>query len=272
MAENLTIGSPPKESKLKSLLQRPKPRAPIITLFGTGGVGKTSLFSLFPAPVLIRTEDGSQSITDKKVLMFELATCYNDVIEQLTVLLEEDHKLKTVGIDSITKMHLLFEQEVLASDPKAQSINQALGGYGAGNKAIAKKHAEVRRLCGLLNEVKDMTIVFIAHAELDTVEPPDSPSYSMYSMKMQKASMAYYTDDVDMVAHVKLRTFTKKTEEKTNQAVSTGERVILCHASASSISKNRYDISEEVDFSKDDVINNINPLSPFIPYYNQTKE
>lgn len=272
MAENLTVGIPPKESRLKSMLTRPTPRAPIMTLFGTGGVGKTSLFSLFPTPVLIRTEDGSQSIAGKNVRLFEQAVSYDDVIEQLTILLEDDHPFKTVGIDSITKMHLIFEQEVLASDPKAQSINQAFGGYGAGNKAIAKKHAEVRRIAGLLNTMKDMTVIFIAHAELDTVEPPDSPSYSMYSMKLQKGSMAYYTDDVDLVGHVKLKTFTKKTEDKITQAVSNGDRVISCAATANSIAKNRYDIIDEIPFPKSDLDAGINPIMPFIPYYNTKEE
>lgn len=268
MEEQITIGIP-KPSKLKSMLTKPKPRAPIITLFGTGGVGKTSLLSLFPNPVLIRTEDGSQAIDGKNVYMFDQAQCFDDVIEQLTVLLEEDHKLKTIGIDSITKMHLLFEQEVLASDPKAPSINQALGGYGAGNKAIAKKHSEIRRLCGLLNELKGMTVVFIAHAELDTVEPPDSPSYSMYSIKLPKASMSYYTDDVDLVGHVKLKTFTKQNADKVTQAVSTGERAISCSATANSIAKNRYGIVDEIPYTMEHIENGINPLMPFIPYYNK---
>jgi hypothetical protein len=267
-SEKLTIGIPPKESKLKGMLTKPKPRAPIMTLFGTGGVGKTTLLSLFPNPVLIRTEDGSQAIDGKNVYMFEQANGYDDIVEQLEVLLNEDHKLKTVAIDSITKMHLLFEAEVLASDPRAPSINQALGGYGAGNKAIAKKHAYIRQLCGLLNERKGMTVIFIAHAELDTVEPPDSPSYSMYSMKIQKGSMAYYTDDVDLVAHVKLKTFTKKTEDKTVQAISNGDRVLACTSSANSIAKNRYGITEEIPYTLDHIAQGINPLMPFIPYYN----
>jgi len=266
--EKLTIGIPPKESKLKGMLTKPKPRAPIITAFGTGGVGKTTLLSLFRKPVLIRTEDGSQAIDGKNVYMFEQANGYDDIVEQLELLLHEDHKFETVGIDSITKMHLLFEAEVLASDPKAPSLNQALGGYGAGNKAIAKKHAYIRQLCGLLNERKGMTVIFIAHAELDTVEPPDSPSYSMYSIKIQKASMAYYTDDVDIVAHVKLQTFTKKNEDKTNQAVSTDTRLIACTSNANSIAKNRYGITEEIPYTMDHINQGINPIMPFIPYYN----
>lgn len=269
MAENLTIGIPPKESKLKGMLTKPKPRAPIMTIFGTGGVGKTSLLPLFPGSALIRTEDGSQAIDGKNVYMFEQATCYDDVIYQLEVLLNEDHKLKTLCIDSITKMHLMFEAEVLASDPQAKSLNQALGGYGAGNKAIAKKHARVRELCGLLNTMKDMAIIFIAHAELDTVEPPDSAAYSMYSIKIQKASMAYYTDDVDLVGHIKLETFTKKNEDKVTQAISTGTRVINCVATASSIAKNRYGITDEIPYTKEMIDSGINPLMPLIPYYSK---
>ena len=262
--EEKVIGIPPKESKLKSLLQKPIARPPILTLFGEGGVGKTSLFSLFDKTVLIRTEDGSQAIAGKNVYMFEQASGYNDVIEQLTVLIEEQHSFKTLGIDSITKMHLLFEAEVLASDPSAKSINTALGGYGAGNKAIAKKHAEIRRLCGILNSMKGMTIVFLAHAELSSVDMPDAPTYSRYSIRVQEKSMPHYTDDVDLVGLVKLKTYTKKADDKI-QAISNGERVICCNATANSIAKNRFGIENEIPFTKANIDDGVSPLAFIVP-------
>lgn len=260
--EKLTIGVPPpaKVSRLKNMLTKPVKRAPIITLFGEGGVGKTSLFSLFDAPVLIRAEDGSQAIANKNVYMFDLVYTFDHVIEQLTVLLEDDHKFKTVGIDSITKLHTILEKEVLASDPKAKSINQALGGYGAGNKAIAKKHGEIRELCGLLNTQKNMTIVFIAHADMETMDLPDMPSYKRYSIRMNDKSLPYYTDDVDMVALVRTKTFTSKNEEGTVQARSTHDRVISCYSSANSIAKNRFGITDDIKFTQADIDTNTNPL------------
>jgi hypothetical protein len=47
---------------LKSLSKPDGSRPIIATLFGEGGMGKTTLAAMFPKPVFIRTEDGTASL------------------------------------------------------------------------------------------------------------------------------------------------------------------------------------------------------------------
>jgi hypothetical protein len=55
-----------------------------------------------------------------------------DVLDAIEALATEKHEHKTLVIDSITQLATLIESEIVAADPKAKSINQAGGGYGAG--------------------------------------------------------------------------------------------------------------------------------------------
>jgi hypothetical protein len=60
---------------LKSLSKPDGSRPIIATLFGEGGMGKTTLAAMFPKPVFIRTEDGTASLVgNDNVSMFPLST------------------------------------------------------------------------------------------------------------------------------------------------------------------------------------------------------
>lgn len=243
---------------LLSTIGKPADRAVIVTLVGEAGLGKTSLAATFPKPIFIRAEDGLQSIPiDSRPDAFPVLTGADALWEQLTALIKEDHDYKTVVVDSVTALERMFTQHVVETDPKKpMSINQAMGGYGAGLSAVAALHQRVRKACGFLNERKNMHVVFIAHADLETVELPDADAFNRYSLRLGKKSIAPYTDDVDVVGHIKLQTFVKG---DTKKAISDGSRLLVCHAQASCVSKNRYGIEEELLIEKGK-----NPLSTII--------
>src|SRR5690625_8030279 len=99
-------------------------------------------------------------------------------------LFTDEHNYKTVVVDSVTAPERLFIQHVIDSDPKnPRSINQALGGYGAGLAAVATMHQRVRKACGMLNERKNMHVVFVAHADTETVELANQDPYTPYSLR-----------------------------------------------------------------------------------------
>lgn len=247
-------------STLLSMVEKPADKPVIATILGDAGLGKTSLACTFPKPIVIRAEDGLQSIpVDQRPDALPVIANVEQLWDQLMALIREDHEYKTVIIDSVTALERLFIQDILDSDPKKpKGINQALGGYGNGSAAVAAQHERVRKACGILRDKKGMHVVFIAHAEVETIQPPDDEDYSRYSLRLGKKSVAPYTDDVDLVAFVKLETFTKGDGEK-KKAISNGGRVVVCHATASNVSKNRFGIAEELPFEK-----GVNPFHGFI--------
>ena len=241
--------------------RKPAERAVLVTICGDSGMGKTSLAATFPNPIFIRAEDGMQAIpADQRPDAFPLITSTAMLWEQITAVIHEPHDYKTLVIDSVTALERLFLADVLAQDPKAKSINQALGGYGAGTAAVAAMHQRVRKGAGLANEKRGMHVVFVAHADVETMKLPDADDYMRYSLRLPSKSLPPYVDDVDVVGFVRLEMFTKGDEGERKRAISTGDRELIVHAAASCVSKNRYGITEALPFKVGE-----NPLIGVIP-------
>lgn len=252
---------------LKSLISRPTAEAPMLTIFGEGGTGKTTLAALFPAPIFIRAEDGFDVFAGKKAPnAFPVLKSGEDIFAQLDALIEQEHPFKTLVIDSITSLDKKFESDVVRKDPRAKSINQANGGYGAGYSAVAEMHANVKDRCDTLREQKGMAVVFLGHVETETMDLPDEPNYSRYSMRIHKKSIGYYTDFVSLVGLLKLQTIV---DQDSGKAKSFGDRVMIVDKRASSITKNRYGLIDDID-----VAEGTNQLLGLIPYFkeNTSKE
>lgn len=234
---------------LKSLSKPKADRPIIITLFGEGGMGKTTLAAMFPRPVFIRTEDGTASLTgNDEVSLFPIARSSQDVLDQIEALATQEHDFKTLVVDSITQLATLIEAEIVAADPKAKSINQAGGGYGAGYNTAADRHRMVREWAGALAYDKGMNVVFIGHADTETLDLPDMDAFGRYTVRLHKKSLPHYTDNVDAVCMIRLKSFVRGDGDK-KRAVSTGEREIICYPQASSVTKNRFDITQPLPFS-----------------------
>ncbi len=127
-------------------ISKPQSKPIMATILGEAGTGKTTFAANFPSPIFIRAEDGLTSLENRDgIEAFPLIANTNEVFEGINVLATQDHNYKTLIVDSVTKLNEMFEKEVVESDPKKpRSINQALGGYGAGHAAVAEKHRTLR--------------------------------------------------------------------------------------------------------------------------------
>lgn len=255
---------------------KPKPRAPVITILGDAGTGKNSLASAIAAsmglnPIMIRCEDGAH----RQSKMLELPDTFDkrcdssqDIMDQIQWLGQEDHDYGCLIIDSGSAADKIFVQEVIETGGKnnkpAASIAAACGGFGNGFSAVANKHGLMTKWISRLNEKKGMMIIYILHADLETMKLPDFDDYQRWSLRLvsskNASSLPYYVDNVDAVLHVRLASALRGGDEERKKIVSTGDREIVCHSTAASVTKNGWGITEPLDFPEGS-----NPLEEYMP-------
>jgi hypothetical protein len=235
---------------LLSTVAKPAPRPPIITVVGEAGTGKSSFAATFPKPIFIRVEDGVGRISRKIETpdAFPVVTSSDALFDQIMALIKEDHDYSTLVVDSVTKLEELFTREIIEKDGRAKTLSTALGGYGAGYQALAGMHHRVRKAAGALNEKRQMAIIFIAHADLETMRLPDTDDYQRHSLRLNSKSIAPYVDDVDVVGFVRLAAALRGDDGERKKVVSTGDREFVCHATAASVSKNGLGITSPLPF------------------------
>ena len=245
-----------------SMLTKPERNRPIIaTIFSEGGMGKTSLAASFPAPVIFRIEDGATAIRDRDgVLLTPLLKTTNEVFSWIEAMLNEEHGYKTAVFDSITQFRTMAEAEVLAADGSAKALAKALGGYGAGVDAVRERMRQLREWAGKLFELRGMNVLFLAHADVEDMEPPDAEPFKRYTIRIpSKQGLSNYTDNVDVVGYIKLKTMVNTVEGEHNRASTTGERVLVTYATPANVSKNRFGIMKDLPFKP-----GTNPLEPYL--------
>ncbi len=113
-----------------------------------------------------------------------------------------DNEFKVVGIDTIDEMVAMAMQEVLdvhkaRTGKKAKSINDALGGYGAGKKYIEKIiNEQITRL-----ERAGYGLVFIGHCKLrDVKEKGESEPYQILTSNLDANYDNIFADKADIIA------------------------------------------------------------------------
>jgi hypothetical protein len=236
-------------STLISQAAKPKERPIIATICGDAGLGKTSLAASFPKALFILAEDGLQAVPSaNRPDALPALKDADEVFEQLKAVAQEEHTYRTLVIDSVTALDQLFQKKILANDPKAKSMNQANGGYGAGYGTLAALHGRVREWVEVINRDRLMNVLFLAHVTTETMRLPDADDYSRYALRLHEKSMAHYVDNVDLVGFLRLKTnvMAGEAEGSRAKAVSFGERELICYATAANVSKNRYGINGPV--------------------------
>lgn len=274
-----------------SKVKKAAPQAPVITVVGFPGVGKSTMAALFPDSIFIQAENASTVFETwdeelQPAFMPELPSANAKrnikpsevLMQQLRELATEDHPFKTVVIDTVTSLNTMFEQEVVEFDTNgASNIGDAAGGFHKGFLVVAGMHAKIRSACEHLRR-RGIAVVFLAHTGIVKMKNrPDAGEYTAYSIDMPEKARNIYVGSCDAVLYLKSRDFVMGHEEnrkgqtvKMGRVSNTGERVLITSSDGTIgyiDAKNRYSMPEEIEVEK-----NTNPILSMIPFFNTKAE
>lgn len=223
---------------------------PRLMVYGTEGIGKSTLAARAPRPVFIQTEDGLGEID---CLRFPLAGTLDEVAAALAALRTESHDFQSVVIDSLDWLERLV-WDAVCQEYGAKSIEKVDGGYG---KGYIHALSHWRTLLGQLSRLhreRQLAVILIAHAKVEKFEDPEASPYDRYSPRLHKHASALLTEWCDAVLFA-TRKFRTQTEEAgfgrkrtTAHAIGKdgGERILRTVGGPSCVAKNRYNLDPEV--------------------------
>ncbi len=229
---------------LSNIRMKTKLKPPRIVLFGSSGVGKTSFAASMNKPIFICTEDGLGKI---EVPHFPLAKSFEDVMENLQSLINNENDYKTLVIDSLDWLEPLIWDKA-CQDNNWKSIEQP--GYGKGYVETLKYW---RIYINSLNELREkgFTIMQIAHNQIKRFESPEIEAFDRHELKLHRkaADLILEHSDCCFFANFKLGTVQVKGKggTMTTKAVS-GDRVIYTKETTAFLAKNRYGLPEMLPF------------------------
>jgi len=221
-------------------------KAPRVMIYGPHGLGKTTFGAGAPSPIFILTEDGLGRL---EVDHFPVAASFNDVIDAIGTLYNEDHNFGTVVIDSLDWL-----DNLIWADIHTKHDDKALA-YGKGAVIAADYWRSILEGLAALRDDKGMAVVLIAHTEIKRFDSPETEPYDRYRPKLQDRSSALIQEWCDAVFFCNYRVLTKETEvgfnKEVRRGITTGERLMYTTEKPAYLAKNRYGLPDSMPLSWD---------------------
>jgi hypothetical protein len=226
-------------------IQRGKTNAPRrVMIYGPHGVGKTTSGSMAEKPIFIQTEDGLGGLASDR---FPLAMKYRDVLNALAELYTQEHDYRTVIIDSLDWLERLIWADVC--EKRGVECIEDIG-YGKGYVFALTQWREILAGLDALRNERGMTIILLAHAQIEKFANPETDTYDRYSPRLHKQASALIQEWCDEVLFATYAIHTKTTDEgfgrKRVQGIGTGERIIRTTERPAHVAKNRLNLPDEI--------------------------
>jgi hypothetical protein len=207
-------------------------------IHGVEGIGKTTLASQFPSPLILDTEDGSKRIDCARFRV----TKWLDLLSAMLDLGGDPQGFKTVVIDSIDWAETLLREHLSAKLGKPVDDLP----YGRSFGVVAEGFQPlINAADGLI--AKGMHVVLVGHSEVKRCTPPDmDEGYDRYEIKLSKKVNAIVKEWADLILFTNYKTRLIEGADGRKKGRGGKERVMYAERTAAWDAKNRFGLPAEM--------------------------
>ena len=232
-----------------------QPGAVKAVIYGTEGIGKSTLAARFPGALIIDTEDGSRHIDCAR------CTCHDwkSLVAAMAELVADSNGFKTVVIDSADWAEKMLVEQLLDGSGK-KSIEDF--GFGKGYVMLAERVSRFLSQADAL-AYSGVNVVFVAHSQVRRTSPPDqTDGYDRYELKLAKQTAPLFKEWADLVLFCNYKTRLVEGSDGRIKAHGGKSRVMYAERSAAWDAKNRFGLPEEMPMEFDQLASIFAPAPP----------
>ena len=219
-------------------------RAQKVVIYGTEGIGKSSLASQFPEPLFIDTEGSTDNMD---VARLDKPTSWIMLNNQIAFIKANPTVCKTLVIDTIDWAESLCVDNLCAMHGK-----KGIEDFGYGNGYVYAKE-EMGRFLNKLQDLIELgiNVVLTAHAQIRKFELPDEMgSYDKYELKLGKKTSSQTAPLVkewaDLLLFCNYKTYLISQEKSTKKKAQGNQRVMYTEHNPAWDAKNRHGLPSEL--------------------------
>jgi len=221
-------------------IQRGKRHTPVrAVIYGTEGIGKSTLAAAFPSPVILDTEEGTHHLDIARISIKSWEQLRSDVAE----IGSKPSEFRTVVIDTADWAERLLIEHVLKEN-KWASIESA--GYGKGFTMLAEAFGRFLTQCDALIGV-GLNVAFVAHSKVQRTSPPDmADGFDRYELKLTKQTAPLLKEWCDLLCFCNYKTTVVEGSDGRKKATGGKRRLMHLERAAAWDAKNRYGLDAEL--------------------------
>ena len=221
-------------------------RAQKVVLYGSEGIGKSTLAAMFPNPLFIDTEGGTAHMDVRRIAKPGTWEELMDILNEVSI---TPDICGSLVIDTADWAEQLAVSHVCAKYKKAGLEDF---GYGKGHTYLAEEFTPFFRALDRIIGA-GIHVVITAHAKMRKFEQPDEMgAYDRWEMKLSKQVAPLFKEWCDMLLFLNYQTYVVTTENKSTKAQG-GKRVIYTSHHPCWDAKNRHGLPEVLDLDYENI-------------------